>query len=117
MRRAALILLPLRAVRVAPVSLVAPVSRAFAAAAQQPPPAPPILLPGKPFSECTVGVPRETDAGERRVAAVPKTVAALIQKGFTVKIERGAGDAPGSSRAFATSASSARASAPTFAMC
>jgi hypothetical protein len=82
MRRAVLVLAPLRAVRAAPIS------RAFAAAAK---PAD-ALLPGKPFAECTVGVPRETDEGERRVAAVPESVAALIKKGFKVKVERGAGE-------------------------
>lgn len=38
-----------------------------------------------------VGVVREVNAGERRVALVPKTVAALIDKGFDVTVEAGAG--------------------------
>ncbi len=40
-----------------------------------------------------VGVPRETTAGERRVALVPETVKRLIGGGFDVAIERSAGDA------------------------
>ena len=38
-----------------------------------------------------VGVPRETTAGERRVALVPETVKRLTGSGFEVIIERGAG--------------------------
>jgi H+-translocating NAD(P) transhydrogenase subunit alpha len=37
------------------------------------------------------GVLKETAAGERRVAAVPETVARLINAGFEVLVERGAG--------------------------
>jgi NAD(P) transhydrogenase subunit alpha len=40
-----------------------------------------------------VGVPRETAAGERRVALVPDTVKRLAGGGFEVAVERGAGDA------------------------
>lgn len=40
-----------------------------------------------------IGVPRETAAGEKRVATVPDVVAKLIKLGFSVAIERGAGDA------------------------
>jgi NAD(P) transhydrogenase subunit alpha len=40
-----------------------------------------------------VGVPKETAAGERRVALVPETVGRL--QGFDVAVERGAGDAAG----------------------
>src|SRR5438132_213085 len=40
-----------------------------------------------------VGVPRETAAGERRVALVPDTVKRLAGSGFDVVVERGAGDA------------------------
>ncbi|AOW93081.1 NAD(P) transhydrogenase subunit alpha [Rhodococcus sp. WMMA185] len=39
----------------------------------------------------TVGVPRESNEGERRVALVPKIVAALIGKGVEVVVEPGAG--------------------------
>src|SRR6185436_18299477 len=40
-----------------------------------------------------VGVPKETTAGERRVALVPETVGRL--SGFDVVVERGAGEAAG----------------------
>src|SRR3989454_1791638 len=40
-----------------------------------------------------VGVPRETAAGERRVALVPDTVKRLAGGGFKVAVERGAGEA------------------------
>jgi NAD(P) transhydrogenase subunit alpha len=42
-----------------------------------------------------VGVPRESRPGERRVAAVPDTVARLAQPGWQVLVERGAGAAAG----------------------
>ena len=41
----------------------------------------------------TIGVPRETFAGERRVATVPEVVEKLIKLGFSVVVESGAGDA------------------------
>src|SRR5919201_371067 len=40
-----------------------------------------------------IGVPRETAAGERRVALVPELVAKLTGGGFEVLLERGAGTA------------------------
>ena len=40
----------------------------------------------------TIGVPRETAAGEKRVATVPEVVEKLIKLGFTVRVESGAGD-------------------------
>src|SRR4051794_34136992 len=40
-----------------------------------------------------VGVPRETAAGERRVALVPETIKRLAGGGFEIQVERGAGDA------------------------
>jgi len=40
-----------------------------------------------------IGVPKETAAGEKRVATVPEVVEKLIKLGFTVAIESGAGDA------------------------
>ncbi len=40
-----------------------------------------------------IGVPKETFDGEKRVATVPDVVAKLIKLGFTVAVERGAGDA------------------------
>lgn len=40
-----------------------------------------------------IGVPKETAAGEKRVATVPEVVAKLVKLGFTVAVESGAGDA------------------------
>jgi NAD(P) transhydrogenase subunit alpha len=40
-----------------------------------------------------IGIPRESLAGERRVAATPKSVAQLLKLGYRVLIEGGAGDA------------------------
>jgi H+-translocating NAD(P) transhydrogenase subunit alpha len=42
-----------------------------------------------------VAVPRETAPGERRVALVPDVVSRLVQSGFEVAVETGAGDAAG----------------------
>jgi NAD(P) transhydrogenase subunit alpha len=42
-----------------------------------------------------IGVPRETSAGERRVALVPESCKKLIQSGYTVSVEATAGDAAG----------------------
>ena len=42
-----------------------------------------------------VAVPRETAAGERRVALVPETVSKLTASGFEVVVARGAGVAAG----------------------
>jgi NAD(P) transhydrogenase subunit alpha len=41
----------------------------------------------------TIGIPRETLAGEKRVATVPEVVEKLIKLGFSVAVESGAGDA------------------------
>jgi len=41
----------------------------------------------------TIGVPRETFAGEKRVATVPDVVEKLIKLGFAVRVETGAGAA------------------------
>ena len=38
----------------------------------------------------TIGVPRETFPGERRVATVPEVVEKLIKLGFAVAVESGA---------------------------
>lgn len=43
----------------------------------------------------TIGVPKETAPGERRVALVPAHVPALTQAGFAVLVEPGAGDGAG----------------------
>ncbi len=40
----------------------------------------------------TIGVPRETFPGERRVATVPEVVEKLIKLGFAVAVESGAGE-------------------------
>ncbi|HEY2338497.1 MAG TPA: Re/Si-specific NAD(P)(+) transhydrogenase subunit alpha [Burkholderiales bacterium] len=40
-----------------------------------------------------IGIPRETAAGEKRVATVPEVVEKLIKLGFRVAVEPGAGDA------------------------
>src|SRR3954468_15010611 len=40
-----------------------------------------------------IGVPRETAAGERRVALVPDIVGKLVPAGFEVRVQRGAGEA------------------------
>src|SRR6185436_17988209 len=40
-----------------------------------------------------IGVPRETAAGEKRVATVPEVVEKLIQLGFRVAVQSGAGEA------------------------
>ncbi len=41
----------------------------------------------------TIGVPRETFAGEKRVATVPEVVEKLVKLGFAVRVETGAGAA------------------------
>ncbi len=41
----------------------------------------------------TIGVPRETYAGEKRVATVPEVVEKLLKLGFAVRVETGAGAA------------------------
>jgi len=41
----------------------------------------------------TIGIPRETFAGEKRVASVPEVVEKLVKLGFGVAVERGAGAA------------------------
>jgi Alanine dehydrogenase/PNT, N-terminal domain len=47
---------------------------------------------GIPYSNLTVGIPKETFPLERRVAASPDTVAQLLKAGFkAVNIESGAG--------------------------
>jgi H+-translocating NAD(P) transhydrogenase subunit alpha len=42
-----------------------------------------------------IGVPRETTAGERRVALVPESGKKLIQAGYQIVVEAGAGEAAG----------------------
>ncbi len=40
-----------------------------------------------------IGIPKETAAGEKRVASVPEAVEKLVKLGFAVAVESGAGDA------------------------
>jgi H+-translocating NAD(P) transhydrogenase subunit alpha len=42
-----------------------------------------------------IGVPKETSPGERRVALVPESAKKLMQAGYTISVEAGAGDAAG----------------------
>src|SRR4051812_45737172 len=42
-----------------------------------------------------IGVPKETSPGERRVALVPESAKKLIQAGYSVAVEVGAGDTAG----------------------
>lgn len=44
-----------------------------------------------PYSELSIGVPKESVALERRVAQSPDSVKKLTKEGFTVKVETGAG--------------------------
>jgi len=49
--------------------------------------------PKRDIMPLTIGVPRETFAGEKRVATVSEVVEKLIKLGFAVTVESGAGDA------------------------
>ena len=40
-----------------------------------------------------IGIPKETAAGEKRVATVPEVVEKLVKLGFKVQVQSGAGDA------------------------
>lgn len=44
-----------------------------------------------PYTEMTIGVPKERYPLEKRVAATPESVARLVKPGFTVLLEDGAG--------------------------
>ncbi|ETO15300.1 hypothetical protein RFI_04497 [Reticulomyxa filosa] len=46
---------------------------------------------GLPLNNVTIGVPRETYEGEKRVAQVPSTVEKLKKQGYKVKVEQDAG--------------------------
>merc|ERR1712226_392130 len=46
---------------------------------------------GIPYSRLTLGVPKEIWAGEKRVAITPAVTQTLVKKGFTIKVEDGAG--------------------------
>jgi NAD(P) transhydrogenase subunit alpha len=45
--------------------------------------------------DITVGVPKESNPGETRVAATPDSVKRLVKGGFDIKIQEGAGEAAG----------------------
>lgn len=47
---------------------------------------------GTPYSELTVGIPKENFPLEKRVAATPESVQRLVKPGFKVLVEDGAGD-------------------------
>ena len=49
-------------------------------------------IKGIPYTQLSIGIPTESFAGERRVAASPAVVATYIKKGFSVKVESGAGE-------------------------
>jgi len=53
------------------------------------------VAPGTPYGEMTIGVPKEADPAENRVAQTPESLAALVKAGFGVLVERGAGTAAG----------------------
>merc|ERR1712051_505437 len=46
---------------------------------------------GTPYSSLTIGVPKESFGGEKRVALVPAAVANLCKKGFNINVQAGAG--------------------------
>ena len=48
-------------------------------------------LKSTPYSEVTIGVPKELAPLERRVAQTPETVTKLVKEGFKVNVEKGAG--------------------------
>src|SRR5512138_1448601 len=48
---------------------------------------------GVHFMALRIGVPKETAAGEKRVATVPDVVEKLVKLGFSVAVQSGAGDA------------------------
>jgi len=47
---------------------------------------------GTPYSKLAIGVPKETMPGEKRIASSPKAVEKLVKLGFTVSVEKGAGE-------------------------
>ncbi|XP_064596861.1 NAD(P) transhydrogenase, mitochondrial-like [Liolophura sinensis] len=50
-----------------------------------------ISIPGTPYKNLTIGVPKEIFTNERRVALIPATAATLTKKGFSVNVEENAG--------------------------
>lgn len=61
-------------------------TRAFSAEAEKPAPA------GTPYEKIHLGIPKETFTAEKRVASSPSAVAKLVKQGFTISVEKGAGD-------------------------
>uniref|UniRef100_A0A4W3K8X2 proton-translocating NAD(P)(+) transhydrogenase n=1 Tax=Callorhinchus milii TaxID=7868 RepID=A0A4W3K8X2_CALMI len=51
------------------------------------------VKPGIPYKQLTVGVPKEIFQNERRVSLSPAGVQALVNQGFNVVVESGAGEA------------------------
>ena len=49
------------------------------------------LARGIPYSELTIGVPKETYPHERRVAQTPETISKFVKEGMSVRVEGGAG--------------------------
>ena len=48
-------------------------------------------LPGRAYESMTIGVPKESFKGERRVAMAPETCGKLVKAGFNVNVEKNAG--------------------------
>merc|ERR1711963_1154045 len=46
---------------------------------------------GTPYSQLSIGVPKETFGGEKRVALTPAVVTNLCKKGFNINVQDGAG--------------------------
>ena len=49
------------------------------------------VLPGRAYESMTIGVPKESFKGERRVAMAPETCGKLVKAGFNVNVEKNAG--------------------------
>ncbi len=47
---------------------------------------------GTPYSNFVLGVPKESFAGEKRVATTPAVVAKYVKQGLRVVVEKGAGE-------------------------
>lgn len=61
--------------------------RYFCSKTEKPPPP-----PGTPYSNLTIGVPKETFPNERRVALSPAATKLLTKEGFSIFVEEGAGE-------------------------
>ena len=62
------------------------------------------LVTGTPYSELTIGVPKETAHLEKRVAQTPESVTKLVKEGWNVLVEKGAGEGSSFSDAAYTAA-------------